>query len=241
MKIAFISDIHGNAIALEAVLKDIENKHVDKIVVLGDLAYRGPEPKRSIELVKGLNTTVIKGNADEWIVRGVNQGEVPDKVLDLMNEERDWSVSQIDQADMDYLAQLPTEITLEDEGIKFHAFHATPTSLFDVVLPDAADSELESKLISAKDADVYLYGHIHKAYIRYVQGKTIINLGSIGLPFDGVTKASYAIVNVKDGILSTSIERVSYDYQKTIDLYDTVNYPNTSMMKNIVKSASINN
>ena len=76
MKIAFISDIHGNAVALDAVLNDIEKKKVDKIYVLGDISYRGPEPKRALELVRSLNTDVIKGNADEWVVRGVREGEV---------------------------------------------------------------------------------------------------------------------------------------------------------------------
>ena len=78
MKLAFISDIHGNATALDAVLQDIKNKNVDKVYVLGDICYRGLEPQRSLELVQSLHTDVIKGNADEWVVRGVQQGEVPD-------------------------------------------------------------------------------------------------------------------------------------------------------------------
>ena len=78
LKLAFISDIHGNAVALDAVLKDMKEKNVEKVFVLGDLCYRGTEPKRSLELVKSLNCDVIKGNADEWVVRGVREGEVPD-------------------------------------------------------------------------------------------------------------------------------------------------------------------
>ena len=72
MKIAFVSDIHGNATALEAVLADIEKKKADKVVVMGDISYRGPEPKKSLDLVRNLNTAVIKGNADEWLHRGVS-------------------------------------------------------------------------------------------------------------------------------------------------------------------------
>ncbi|MBM7570446.1 YfcE family phosphodiesterase [Aquibacillus albus] len=237
MKIAFISDIHGNANALEAVLEDINKKKVDKILVLGDIAYRGPEPKRSIEMVQQLHTTVIKGNADEWVVRGVKEGEVPDHALELMNQERDWIISRISDTDIDYLENLPTELTFEEQGVTFHAFHATPTSLFDVVLPNADDNELESKLMAEKAAHIYLYGHIHKSYIRNVNGKTVVNLGSVGLPFDGITKASYAIVNINDGHVSTSIERVSYDYEKTIEKYKEVNYPNIDMMKNIIQNA----
>ncbi len=77
MKLAFISDIHGNAIALDAVLQDISAKNADKVFVLGDICYRGPEPKRALDLVRSLNCEVIKGNADEWVIRGVREGEVP--------------------------------------------------------------------------------------------------------------------------------------------------------------------
>ena len=74
MKMAFISDIHGNANALDAVLEDIKNRQVEKVYCLGDIAYRGPEPQRSVELIRSLDTFVIKGNADEWVVRGVQAG-----------------------------------------------------------------------------------------------------------------------------------------------------------------------
>jgi polysaccharide biosynthesis protein VpsQ len=78
----FFSDIHGNATALETVLEEIKIPNVEKVYELGDICYRGPEPQRSVELVKELNTEVIKGNADEWIVRGIQKGEVPDHSLD---------------------------------------------------------------------------------------------------------------------------------------------------------------
>ncbi|MBX6395613.1 MAG: metallophosphoesterase, partial [Alicyclobacillaceae bacterium] len=92
MRIAFLSDIHGNAEALEAVLADVREKGVDRIAVLGDLAYRGPEPARAIDLIRELaenGAEVIQGNADLWAVRGVEAGEVPDRLLDVMREERE--------------------------------------------------------------------------------------------------------------------------------------------------------
>ncbi|MCT2537903.1 metallophosphatase family protein [Aquibacillus koreensis] len=239
MKLAFLSDIHGNAHALDAVLEDITENQVDKIFVLGDLAYRGPEPNRVLQLIQQLDATVIKGNADEWVVRGVNQGEVPDQALEMMNKERDWTVAQLNQADIEYLSNLPTELKFEEQGVAFHAFHATPTSLFDVVLPHTEDTEIEAQLMTAHQADVYLYGHIHKAYTRFINGKTIMNLGSVGLPFDGVTKASYATVDLDGGSIRPTIHKVSYDYEKTINKYHEVNYPNTTLMENIVRNASL--
>lgn len=238
MKIAFISDIHGNAVALEAVLEDIGKKKVDKVYVLGDLAYRGPEPKRSIELIQNLNTEVIKGNADEWIIRGVRKGEVPDQALDLMNKERDWTISELEEADINFLKELPMDLAFQQDGISIYGFHAVPDSLFDVVLPHEKDQEIEQKIFTKMNADIYLYGHIHKSYVRTIQGKTLINLGSVGLPFDGISKASYAILEINNGNFSTSIERVNYDTEKVIEQYKQVDYPNKEMMENIIRTAS---
>ena len=233
MKLAFISDIHGNAIALKAVLQDIEKKRVDKIYVLGDLCYRGPEPKRSVDLVRSLHTDVIKGNADEWVVRGVREGEVPDKVLEIMNVERDWTVSLLDETDLDYLDSLPNEMKGEVEGIGFHAFHATPSSLFDVVLPSEDDEALQAKLIASEEFQIYIYAHIHKPYIRYLNGKVVMNIGSVGLPLDGLTKSSYGIVEINDGNFSTSIERIEFDFEKVMEKYKEVDYPNEKMVETI--------
>lgn len=239
MKIAFISDIHGNAIALEAVLEDIQKKEVHKIYVLGDLCYRGPDPKRSLELVRSLHTEVIKGNADEWVVRGVRNGEVPDHVVELMNRERDWTVSQLNSADIEFLQGLPTTIHTTVAGVAISAFHATPTSLFEVIPPHTEDEVLQSKVMSAADAQLYVYGHIHKPYIRYMNGKVIMNIGSVGLPFDGHAKASYAIVEIHEGNFSTSIERVEYNVEQVVEQYSNVHYPNKDMMSNILRNGSI--
>jgi putative phosphoesterase len=234
MKLAFISDIHGNALALDAVLNDIKAKNVDKVYVLGDICYRGPEPQRALDLIRSLDCdVVIKGNADEWVVRGVQQGEVPDNVLELMNKERDWIVSKLSDESIDYLRELPTQLNLEVEGIRIHAFHATPDSLFEVVPPSVSDETILEKLVTT-EADLFIYAHIHKPYIRFINGKCIINIGSVGLPFDGLNKASYSIVEITEGTIQTSNVRVSYDVQKVVDQYKNVEYPNAEMMSNVV-------
>ncbi|MBM4764496.1 metallophosphoesterase family protein [Bacillus sp. B15-48] len=238
MKIAFISDIHGNANALDAVLADIETRKVDKIAVLGDICYRGPEPQRSLELVRSLNTDVIKGNADEWVVRGVNSGEVPDHALEMMNKEREWICSQLNDEAIDYLRHLPTELKLEVDGVNIHAFHATPSSLFDIVLPDENEDTLTAKMMREK-AELFVYAHIHRPYIRYINGKCIINIGSVGLPFDGLAKSAYALVEVDGTSVQSSIIRVGYDVEKTIHQFNQSNYPNKEMMINVLRNARL--
>ena len=238
MKLAFISDIHGNANALDAVLEDIKERNVDRVYVLGDICYRGPEPQRSLVLVRSLNTDVIKGNADEWVVRGVNQGEVPEQALEMMNKERDWICSQLTDESVDYLRNLPTELEIEQNGIRIHAFHATPESLFEVVLPAEKDETLTTKMMT-KEADLYIYAHIHRPYIRYINGKCIMNIGSVGLPFDGMKKASYAIVDISEDSFQTSIVRVGYEINQTIDQFQQSDYPNKKQLIEVLRNASL--
>jgi putative phosphoesterase len=238
MKLAFISDIHGNAVALDAVLEDIKKRNVDRIIVLGDISYRGPEPKRALDLVKSLNTNVIKGNADEWVVRGIKEGEVAKSALTMMNKERDWIYKHLDEEDIQYLNELPTEIKLEADQIKIHAFHATPTSLFDIVQPFDSDEALKDKMMKS-DADLFVYAHIHKPFIRYIEGKCLMNIGSVGLPFDGLAKSSYAIVDIKEGSFQTSIVRVDFDLEKVIQQYQEGDYPNSEQMMKVIQNARI--
>ncbi|GAB2540137.1 metallophosphoesterase family protein [Gracilibacillus alcaliphilus] len=237
MRIAFLSDIHGNAIALEAVLQDIERKKVDRIIVLGDLAYRGPEPAKCIQWIRSLQTDVIKGNADQWIVRGVRSGEVPDQALATMQTEQAWARDQLSEEEISYLDNLPTELSLSVENIKIHAFHATPNSLFDVITPDGSDHDLLESLTLNEEADLYLYGHIHRSYQRTIAGKTIVNLGSVGLPFDGIPKASYVLLDIENNQLNVQQIRVSYPIETVCKQYEDVHYPNATFMQKIIQTA----
>lgn len=239
MKIAFISDIHGNAVALDAVLEDLAGQQVDRIYVLGDLCYRGPEPKRALNLIRQLNTPVIKGNADEWVVRGVQPGEVPDQALDMMNRERAWTVEQLDQEDIQYLQNLPMDIhqPLSDK-LTLHAFHATPENLFTIVFPDASPETLQQSLMYAEEAELYVYAHIHLPYIRFLNGKCIVNIGSVGLPFDGLPKASYALVEVDQDNFQLGIRRVAYDVERVVEQYRKADYPNADLMIQIVRNGA---
>lgn len=238
MKLAFISDIHGNANALDSVLADIRGRNVDKIYVLGDICFRGPEPQRSLELVQSLNAGVIKGNADEWLIRGINEGEVPTNALEMMNKEREWICSRLHPASIDFLNSLPTELKLEFDVFKIHAYHATPKSLFEVIFPHESEENLITKMM-VDEADLYIYAHIHKPYIRFINGKCIINAGSVGLPFDGLNKASYALIELDEGEIQTSIVRVEYDVNQTINQFIGSDYPNKEKMINILLNSMI--
>jgi predicted phosphodiesterase len=111
--------------------------------------------------------------------------------------------------------------------------------LFENVFPGVDDELLKSKLMSSKDAQIYMYGHIHKPYVKYINGKIVMNTGSVGLPFDGLAMASYAIVEIVGGNLTTSIERVSYNIEKVAEQYRKAEYPNADTMIRIIRNGSL--
>ncbi|PSL50557.1 putative phosphoesterase [Salsuginibacillus halophilus] len=240
MKIAWLSDIHGNARALKAVLNDIEKQQVNEINVLGDLVFRGPEPKNALETVRSLPAGVIQGNADLWVVRGIQNGEVPDKARPLMQQENEWTVERLTEDDLNYLERLPHSITKDVHHLKFHAFHAIPGDLFHPVKREDSTDEKRKFILEQADADVYIYGHVHTPYVETIDDKTLINTGSVGLPFDGDSRPSYVITDLSDGKLTTEIRRVDYDYNKVLLQYDANDYPNSEQMKSIISTGRIN-
>ncbi|KYG25522.1 metallophosphoesterase family protein [Alkalihalobacillus trypoxylicola] len=234
MRFAFLSDIHGNATALEAVIHDIRQKEVDKIFILGDICFRGPEPKRALDLVRSLDATVIKGNADEWLVNGISKGDVPKQTLSMMNEERDWTLQRLTEEDLNYLSSLPTELVIEDGlDIIIHAFHATPDDLLTVVNSDET-KKLENQIMQRDEADLFVYGHTHMPFIRSLLGKNVANTGSVGMPFDGHPLASYLMVEIEEGRHRLQINRVPYNREHVVELYKQGSYPNIQAMGQVI-------
>ncbi len=242
--VALLSDIHGNATALEAVMRDLEQQPITRCFVLGDLAYRGAEPKRSIALVQSLECPVIGGNADLWVTRGLRPGEVRESAFARMSVEREWTVEQLASKDIAYLAELPDIHEETVDGLHFSLCHATPTDRFRVIGPHASDDELRSTFLApdgltAHFPQIVSYGHIHLPYIRHLDGCAVINPGSVGLPFDGLPLASYAIVQIDRGqIAATAIRRVRYDIEVAVDALKRVGYPEAGRLERALRTGA---
>lgn len=226
MRLALLSDIHGNETALRAVLEDLSKKNASHVAVLGDISYRGPKPKECLDLIRETHGKVIKGNADEWLVRGIKEGEVPQAVYALMQREQAWSYGKMTDEDLRYLNNLPTELEIPlTNRIQLFATHAFPDDLFKVVPEHAENDAFQPYFDHNPRAGFYAYGHIHIPHMRSFSGKTILNTGSIGLPFDGDPSASYVMLERSNDRISPAFYRVAYDIEKAIfDLKDT-GYP----------------
>jgi predicted phosphodiesterase len=211
-RIAIISDIHGNIPALEAVLSDIKSRGIERIMCLGDLAGKGPCSVQAVDMIQENCEVVVKGNWDYFM------SELKDEVLT-------WHQSRLGEERLNYLRQLPVYTEFYMSGKLVRLCHASPNDLFHRVHLATADEE-RMKLFAPTDtlqidADVVGYGDIHGAYIDYLQGKTLFNVGSVGNPLD-IPQASYAIIEGEyegreNASFSITNVRVPYDIELAIN------------------------
>ncbi len=218
MRIALISDIHANRIALDAALREISAQHVDRIICLGDVATTGPQPRQVVEELRARNIACVMGNGDSFLAgESVEAPSVEDarKVVDIA----EWCRDQISSSDLDFIRAFQKTIRVElGAGALLLCFHGTPRSNTEIIRATTPDAEFEEKL--GERAAVMAGGHTHTQMLRRYKTSLIINPGSIGLPFEFLAPegkdrnppwAEYAVVNWQDGTLDIDFRRVPYD------------------------------
>ena len=181
MRIAIISDIHGNAVALEAVLNDLKTESIDHIVCLGDTVSDGPQPCEVIAQLKSLNGPVVMGNMDAWCLDPI-PGTGKSKNARRGNEVRFWDVRKLSSDDLDSMRtfQATVEIPL-DATTNLLCYHGSPRSNEDAIASHTPDEEME-RMLSGCRAMVLAGGHTHTQMVRYYGDSTIVNPGSVGAP-----------------------------------------------------------
>lgn len=225
MKFAIISDIHGNLFALNAVLKDIKLKNVDRILCLGDLAMAGPEPNKTIDFVKTQDWTVIQGNTDFMIANF--SSEIFEKVAKnapVMANALSDDISDISSENIEYLKNLPVNKSINLDGLRFLLVHASPRRNDENIYPNLKMDEIE-EIVKDVDADVIFCGHTHIPCGYQTESKvTVVNVGSVGRPFTDDAKPCYAIANVSNGQVEIEHCKVDYDNVLASNLLEKRNF-----------------
>lgn len=187
MKVAIISDIHGNLEALKSTLEDIEKRNVDKIICLGDIIAKGVHPKECLNLIKEKCDLVIQGNTDTYFsIKHQNIDNLPE----LEKQRILWNQSLISEEDREYLLSLSFCHEFYMSGSLVRLFHATPKSNDGPLTNlDSIDRKYEmflpSKNTCTQDiADVVIFGHLHTQFMDRLYNKTLINVGSVGNEID---------------------------------------------------------
>lgn len=181
MRIAIISDIHANFVALETVLADIEREHVDQIVCLGDVTAGGPQPRETLRRIKELDGPVVRGNTDEWFLVPQTHDPNSEQERRLM-EMLWWAEKQFSPADIEFMRAFQPRVEIQLEGGNtLLCFHASPQSNTELILATTTDDELAQRFGDYR-ATVMAGGHTHQQMLRRFQNAFVINPGSVGMP-----------------------------------------------------------
>lgn len=230
MRINVISDIHGNCVALDAVLLDLQRDPADHTVCLGDAIQGGPQPAQAVRQLRDLGCPVVMGNADAWLLTGEETGQeqITPERLRKINEIREWSLMQLSAEERRFIAgfQPTVEIPL-GMGRNLLCFHGSPTSFHDFILPQTPEDEFR-RLLGSFSSHVLTGGHTHLQQIRRIGDSFFFNPGSVGFVYNHQQSddtfradpwAEYAVLTVDGSRVGLEFRRVPFDVDELIRVY----------------------
>jgi len=242
MRIAILSDIHGNLTALEAVLADLRATAPDEVLFGGDLADSGSSPVEVVDRVRDLRWRCIFGNTDEMLVRPdaleafAAKSKAPAALWDAIRAIAAATRDALGAERLAWLAQLPPGICGGERGT-LDLVHASPTSAWLAPAIDAPESDLIAAFKSL-GKEVVAYGHTHLPGIRRLSAsvpRLVLNSGSVGLPYDGDPRASYLVLDDDQ----PTIRRVEYDLDRELELLAACGLPGAAWTAKILRASAL--
>lgn len=237
MRIALLSDIHGNLFALNAVLDALAAEQIDQIVCLGDVAIFGPQPRETLARMQGLGCPVVMGNTDAWALDPMPH-PVRNDQTQYINAVELWGAAQLTPADQAYIRtfQQTVTIALADEPgeATLLCYHGSPRSFHDSIVATTPLADL-APMFSGYDALVLAGGHTHQQYLRRYHDKYLLNPGSVGRAYEiwadstshDSAWAEFALVAWDAGQLQLDLRRVPYDVNALIAHTRTTTMPHS--------------
>lgn len=240
MRIAIVSDIHGNLTAFEAVLADLRQTSPDLVLHGGDLADSGSSPVEIVDGIRNLGWQGVVGNTDEMLFTPETLESFASKSLGLevlWNAVREMAEASRESLGEDRLAWLRDLPRMQIQG-PLALVHASPESAWRAPMPEATETELELAYELVKQP-VIVYGHIHRPFIRRIEdskipGRLVLNSGSVGQSHDGDPRASYLLL---DDCIPT-VRRVEYDIDRELKALSSCGLPHADWISKIIQSAT---
>lgn len=239
MRLAVLSDIHGNLVALDAALADLATvPDIDLYWCLGDLACFGARPLECVQRIKALSEQdegkkfrVIGGNTDRYLIGGErlripsaqDEAELASMARDLQTRDTitNWSLGCLDFAAYQWLKTiLRRELAKDIDGYGVViGYHAVPGD-DEAFLTATTSDELAADYFLDREGRLGIGGHTHRQMNRTVDGWHLVNIGAIGMSFDRPGYAQYGIFTFEDGDVDIDLRNVPYDVDAAIaDLY----------------------
>ena len=232
-RVAVLADVHGNAVALAAVLAELEREQPDAVVHCGDLTW-GPLPAETVELLEGHGVLFVRGNADRAVTELADRLQDPE--AEATPRER-WMVEHHDPSLRALLAGFPATVELEVDGLGDVLFtHGSPRSDEELVTVETPESRL-AEAIAGTSAEIIATAHTHVRYERPVLGRTLFNPGSVGMPYEGEPGAYWALLGAGRAAGGPAIEhrRTAYDLDEAERRYRESGDPLTTEMIEILR------
>lgn len=221
MRLAILSDIHGNAVALEEVLGDIANRRIDKMICLGDIATLGPEPLRVLDILQSIDCEFVAGNHDEYM----NDPSLMESyiTIPILGDSIRWCAGLLSESNRKFLATFKTHIRIRpDDETEILFYHGSPQSNTDDLLAGTPDADVD-RYIAGHESNIMVGGHTHIPMLRFHHGNTIVNAGSVGFPFREYAMgkvpsilacAQYVILEIRKGACSANFISIALDKRK---------------------------
>ncbi|MFN2449355.1 MAG: metallophosphoesterase [Candidatus Baltobacteraceae bacterium] len=210
MRIAIVSDIHGNLAGLDACLADLAQQGgSDAIIAAGDHCMDGPRPKKVLQRLQQIGAQCIRGNTDRFLCSSETHGEWDE----ADRQQAVWQRAELGDKWLAWMAALPFSLRFGTEGNELLVVHANPQSDDEHLWPDADEETLERLIVDERAAAI-AFGHLHLPYARMWRGKLLVNAASAGLPKDGDARAGYAILTQRAGGWEVKHRRVAFDVKK---------------------------
>jgi predicted phosphodiesterase len=235
MRIAIVSDIHGNRTALEAVLADLRQTSPDLILHGGDLAASGASPAEIVDRVRELGWPGVVGNTDEMLFMPESLTEFASqtpKLQPLLAALQEMATATSEALGAERLAWLRGLPRTQIHG-PMALVHASPESLWRAPMLAASDAELQS-VYAPLGQPIAVYAHIHRSFIRSVSGMVVANTGSVSLSYDGDPRASYLLLDES----KPTIRRVEYDVDRELNALSACGFPHADWVAKILHTGS---
>jgi predicted phosphodiesterase len=239
MRIAIVSDIHGNLPAFEAVLEDLRETAPDLVLHGGDLPHGGASPTEIVDRIRDLGWPGVLGNTDEMLFdpgsltefakQAVSRSPALAPMFAAIAEMAAATREALGEERLAWLRDLPR---LQIQG-PVALVHASPASTWRAPALEAGDAELES-VYAPLGQPIAVYAHIHRSFVRGVSGMSVINTGSVSLSYDGDRRAAYLLLDAA----SPNIRRVEYDMDKELNALSQCGLPHADWIARTLASAS---
>lgn len=234
MRLAVISDVHANMLALEAVYTDLQSQRIDEIVFLGDLVMTGPRPQEAYSLMQQLKPVVwLQGNTDNW-VEAISGHFVPsngkEELVKILN---DFACARLEDTEKRDLASRPIVQSLNLGGVDFVFCHGTPGSFSHGILPDLPREELEA-IAASQGSSILCCGHTHTRFFLECKGARMVNFGAVSMPgTDRCKSARYGIIDIHSpDMVAFECRDIPFDIDAFFLDMKELGYPGLEMVRN---------